>query len=122
MASLAVQYFSTYLKNVGRNSVVGIGTRYGLDVPGIESRGGARFSAPFQAGPGVHPASNTLGAGSFPGVNRPFRGFDYHPHLFPFWSFVVCARVNFLSHKGHDLKKKGTEHKMCVLIFSTTFA
>ena len=26
-----------------------------------------------------------------------------------------------LSHKGHDYRKKVTEHKMCVLIFSTTF-
>jgi len=26
-----------------------------------------------------------------------------------------------LSHKGDDFRKKVTEHKMCVLIFSTTF-
>jgi len=34
---------------------------------GIESRwgGGARFSAPVQAGPGDHPASCTMGTGSF---------------------------------------------------------
>ena len=25
-----------------------------------------------------------------------------------------------LSHKRHDIRKKVTEHKMCVLIFSTT--
>ena len=31
---------------VGRDSSVGIATRYGLDGPGIESRWGARFSAP----------------------------------------------------------------------------
>ena len=30
---------------VGRDSVFGIETRYGLDVPGIESRLGARFTA-----------------------------------------------------------------------------
>jgi hypothetical protein len=28
---------------------------------------GARFSAPVQAGPGVYPASRTMGTGSFPG-------------------------------------------------------
>jgi len=28
----------------------------------------ARFSAPVQTGPGSHPASCTMGAGSFPGV------------------------------------------------------
>jgi hypothetical protein len=47
---------------------VGIATGYGLDGPGIESRwGGARFSAPVQTGPGAHPASCTMGTGSFPG-------------------------------------------------------
>ena len=39
---------------------------------------------------------------------------------------VICGvhRSTFstLSHKQHDFrKKKVTEHKMCVLIFSTTF-
>ena len=29
---------------------------------------GARFSAPVQTGPGVHPASCTMGTGSFLGV------------------------------------------------------
>jgi hypothetical protein len=32
---------------------------------------GARFSAPVQTGPGAHPASCTMGTGSFPGVKRP---------------------------------------------------
>jgi hypothetical protein len=47
-----------------RDSVVGIATRYGLDGPGIESRWGARFSAPVQTGPGAHPAYYTMGTGS----------------------------------------------------------
>jgi hypothetical protein len=34
----------------------------------------------FQAGPEAHPASCTMGTGSFPGVKRPGRGAD-HPHL-----------------------------------------
>jgi len=38
---------------------------------------GARFSAPIQTGPGAHPASYTMGAGSFPGVKRPGRGVDH---------------------------------------------
>ena len=37
-----------------------------------------RFSAPVQTGPGAHPASYTMGTGSFPGVKRPGRGVD-HP-------------------------------------------
>ena len=52
----------------GPGSSVGIATGYGLDGPGIESRWGARFSAPVQTGPGVHPASCTMGTGSFPGI------------------------------------------------------
>jgi hypothetical protein len=46
----------------------GIGTGYGLDGPGIESRWGVRFSEPVQTGPGAHPASYTMRIGSFPGV------------------------------------------------------
>ena len=40
---------------------------------------GARFSAPFQTGPGTHPASYTMGTGSLPGVKRPGRGADHPP-------------------------------------------
>ena len=39
---------------------------------------GARFSTPVQTGPGAHPASCTMGAGSLPRVKRPGRGAD-HP-------------------------------------------
>ena len=52
----------------GPGSSVGIATGYGLDGPGIESRWGARFSVPVQTGHGAHPASCTMGTGSFPGV------------------------------------------------------
>ena len=40
---------------------------------------GARFSAPVQTGPEAHPASYTMGTGSFPGVKRPGRGVDHPP-------------------------------------------
>ena len=39
----------------------------------------ARFSATVQTGPGAHPASCTMGTGSFPGVNRPGRRADHPP-------------------------------------------
>ena len=39
----------------------------------------ARFSAPVHTGPGAHPASYTMGAGSFPWVKRPGRGADHPP-------------------------------------------
>jgi hypothetical protein len=64
---------------MGRDSSVGIATRYGLDGPGIESRYGARFSAPVQTGPESHPASCKLGTGSFPGV-KSGRGVRLTPH------------------------------------------
>ena len=79
---------------------------YGLDGPGIESRW--RFSAPIQTGPGSHPASKTMGTGSFPGVKRPGRGVDHPPPsstevkgrlkqyiYFFLWAFVDCSSVNF---------------------------
>ena len=40
---------------------------------------GARFSAPVQTGPGAHPASCTMGTGSFPGVKNS-RGVMLTPH------------------------------------------
>jgi hypothetical protein len=43
----------------------------------------ARFSASLQTGPGAHPDSYSMGAGSLPGVKRPRRGADYPPHLAP---------------------------------------
>ena len=63
---------------MGRDSSVGIATRYGLDGPGIESRWEASFSASLQTGPGTHPVSYTMGSGSFPEVKRPGIDFD-HP-------------------------------------------
>jgi len=56
---------TTYL-NSGPGISVVIATGYGLDGAGIESRRGARFSAPVQTGPGAHPASCRMGTGSFP--------------------------------------------------------
>ena len=64
---------------VDRDSSVGIATRYGLDGPWIESRLGARFSAPVHTGPGAYPAFCTMGTGSFSGVKRPGRGADHPP-------------------------------------------
>ena len=64
---------------VDRDSSVGIATRYGLDGTGIESRWEARFSAPIQTDSRAHPASYTMGAGSFPGVKIPGHGVDYPP-------------------------------------------
>jgi hypothetical protein len=58
----------------GPGSSVGIATDYGLEGPGIESRWGRD-----QTSSGAHPASCTMGTGSFPGVKRPARVTDYQP-------------------------------------------
>jgi len=71
--------YTQYTGESGPGSVVGIATGYELDGPGIESRWGARFSAPVQTGPGSHPASYTMGTGSFPGV-KSGQGVTLTPH------------------------------------------
>jgi hypothetical protein len=73
----------TYVSFVGRDSAVGIATRYRMDGPGIEPRWGARFSAPVLTGLGAHPVSYTVGTGTFPEVKRPERGVALPPHLAP---------------------------------------
>jgi hypothetical protein len=59
---------------VGRDSSVGIVTRYGLGGPEIQSRWWWDFPQPVQ----THPASYKMGTGSFLGVKRPGCGVD-HP-------------------------------------------
>ena len=74
----------------------------------------ARFSALVQTGPGAHPASCTIGTGSFPGV-KSGRGVTLAPHpllvpwsrksraipLLPLWavrsvqSLSACTRAHF---------------------------
>ena len=58
---------------MGLDNSVGVATRYGLDGPGIESTCGRVF-LPVYSGHGAHPASCTMGTGSFPG-----RGVDHLP-------------------------------------------
>jgi hypothetical protein len=94
-------YVRLQTQATGRDSTVGLATCYWLDGPGIESRWEVRFSLPIQPGPGAHPASNTVGTGSFPQVKRPGRGVDHPPpsstelkkstaiYLLPLWAFVV---------------------------------
>ena len=64
-----------------RDSSVGIATRYGLGRSGDRIPVAARFSAPAQTSPGAHPASYTMGTGSFPGVKRTRRGVDHPPEV-----------------------------------------
>ena len=92
----------------GRDSSVGIATRYGLEGLGIESRWRRDFPHLSRTGPGAHPASCTMGTASFPGVKRPGRDVVHPPHLVPrsrksraiplfhLWVFVACYRVKLL--------------------------
>jgi hypothetical protein len=72
-----VLYDQLTISMVGRDSSVGMATRYGLDGPDIESRWGARYFAPIQTNLGTHPATWTIG--SFPGEKWPVRGGDHPP-------------------------------------------
>ena len=81
-----------------RDGSVGIATRYGMNGPVIESRWGARFSAPVQTGPGGHPASCTMGTGSFPGVKWPGRGVTQQCRVkftftFTFNGWQICLKA-----------------------------
>jgi hypothetical protein len=64
----------------GRDSLVGVATRYGMDGPVIDSLWGRDFPHPsIQTGPGAHQASYTVCTGSLLGVKRPGGGFDHLP-------------------------------------------
>jgi hypothetical protein len=64
---------------MGRDSSVGIETRYWLNGPGIESRWGARFCADLQTGSGTHTASCTMDTVSFPRVKWLKRDVEHSP-------------------------------------------
>jgi len=71
----------------------GITSRYSDSLRSIRSGNRipveAKFSAPVQTFPGAHPASCTMGTGSFSELKRPGRAFN-HP---PSFSAEVKERV-----------------------------
>jgi hypothetical protein len=79
---------------MGRDNSVGTAR---LDGPGIESQWRRHFPN-VRTGPGAHPASYTMGTGSFPGVKWPGNGVD-HPS-----SSEVKERVELYlySPSGHS--------------------
>ena len=85
------KFTQVFIQTCGPGSSVGIETDYRLDGPGIEFQWGARFSVLVQTGPGAHPASYTMGTGSFLEVKNG-RGMTLttHPLLVP-WSWKSRA-------------------------------
>ena len=75
------RYFAPHFTKItDRDNSVGIPTRYKVEGPGDRIPvGGARFPTSVQTSSGPHPASYTMGTGSFPGVKRPGRGVDHPP-------------------------------------------
>ena len=98
----------------------------------------ARFSAPVQTGLGAHPASCTMGTGSFPGV-KSGQGVTLTPHpllvpwswksraipLLPLWavrpvpSLSACKRVHFTF--TYTREKSFLNQNVCVYAFLDTF-
>ena len=62
--SFRVTAYSSF-KAVGRDSAVGMATRYGPHCPGIEYQRGTRYSASVHTGPSAHSASYTMLIRSF---------------------------------------------------------
>jgi hypothetical protein len=103
-----IRFYIKLHKLCGPGSSVGIATGYGLDGPGFKSWWGERFFAHVQTSPGTHPASCTMGTGSFPWVKRQGCGADHPPpssavvenelelHLYSSSRpLVACYWVNF---------------------------
>jgi hypothetical protein len=79
---------------------------------GSNCGGGARFSAPVQIGPGAHPASCTMGTGSFLGVESS-RGMTLTPQpLIVPWSrkgrdYTPTPRLSRMAHTESQCLYKG---------------
>jgi hypothetical protein len=60
---------------------------------------GTSLSAPVRTGPGVHPTSSTMSAGSFMRVMRPGRGVEHLPQFFAILkkeqSYTYILRMGF---------------------------
>ena len=82
-AQLVLYLISVLASSGGPGSSVGIATELRAGRSGDRIPVGTRFSAPVQTGPEAHPASCTMGTGSFRGKVRPGRDADPSPLLVP---------------------------------------
>ena len=122
---------------MGRDSSIGIATRYGLEGPGIESWWGGR-EFPHLSRPALRPTQPPVQRvpDLFPGVKRPGRDTDHPPpsspeikervELYfcpPFLAFVACSRDNFyLSRYFSDLKTRTYVFQSLFLIFKFQYS
>jgi len=87
---------------------------------------GARFSAPVQISPGAHPASHTMGTGSFPGIKSSWgMMLTPHPILVPPMGRTACTEPRCL-YKGalyllHRSLQQGTKWQNCRIIIGCVF-
>jgi len=92
-----VTLFRISLRNVplkaDRDGVIVVATRYGLDGPGVEFRGMARFSATVQTGPGDHPTSYTIRTGGKAGGEWRGQGKSRAIPLRHILDFAACSRL-----------------------------
>jgi hypothetical protein len=79
---------------------------------------GLKFFASAQNGLVAHPASCTMGTGSFPRVNRPGRGVD-HPPL-PSAEVKEIVNLYFYSPSGPSWPVIGRTSAVSVLIYCRT--
>ena len=108
------KHFNSYiLRNVGRDSSVGIANRYGLDGPGIESRWWRIFcNRPDRSwgspsllynGYQVFPGGKTAGAWRWPPIPIEQWGYtESRTILLAYWAFVACSRVNFTQYYSRE--------------------
>jgi hypothetical protein len=96
---------------------------------------GGEVPTSVQTGPGAHPASCTMGTGSFQGVKRPGRDVEHSAPsraevkinkstaitLLPLWALVACYRVYFNIHNIVD-KKLVSVHKPVPSMMHVTVA
>jgi hypothetical protein len=59
----------------------------------------------------AHPASYTMGTGSFPGVKRPRRGVDHPPHLAPRLKKEYSYATSLLGLRGLLQGKKQSRYR-----------
>jgi len=100
-------------------SSVGIATSYGLGDPRSNPGGGEIF-APVQTGPGAHPASCTMGTGSFPGV-KSCRGVTLTTHSFYCRGQERVELYTYSPYGPYGLYRASMPVQGCTLPFFTFF-